>query len=216
MPLIKSSEIKNIIFDLGGVLLNINPLLSLLELEKISGIDKEELKNRFISEKVFDNYDIGVYTDAKFRSEMCRIINRKVDDSEMDRVWNVLLLDFPQARVEMLQQINKNYRVFLLSNTNSIHFQSYTHEFFDKYGILFADLFEKMFLSYEIGIHKPDAGIYEHLIRETNIKPAESVFFDDLSANIQAAEQLGINSIQITQGKDVSEYFNKGILKEIE
>lgn len=214
MPGIQSSKIKNIIFDLGGVLLNINPLLSLLEFEKISGISQEELLKRLLSERIFEKIDTGSLNPTQFRSELCRIMNRTVSDSEIDRAWNILLLDFPKHRVELLKQLRKNYRVFLLSNTNSIHFDYYTQEFYEKYGFPMADLFDELFLSYEIGIHKPDAGIYAHVLKNAGIEASESVFIDDLTANLQAAASLGIQGIHI-EGCDVTSYFENGFLREI-
>jgi len=214
MPVIQSSKIKNIIFDLGGVLLNINPLLSLLELEKISGISKDELIVKFVSEKIFEKFDTGSLNPAQFRSKLCQILNCSVSDSEIDRIWNELLLDFPLPRVELLQQLRKNYRVFLLSNTNSIHFDHYTHVFYEKYGIRMADLFDKLFLSYEIGIHKPDAGIYTHVLQHAHIDSSESVFIDDSLPNIEAAFRQGITGIHIQAGDDVTHFFENGRLRE--
>ena len=214
MPVIQTSKIKNIIFDLGGVLLNINPLLSLLELEKISGISKDELIVRFLNEKIFEKFDTGSLNPAQFRERLCQILNCSVSDAEIDRCWNKLLLDFPLHRVELLQQLRKNYRVFLLSNTNSIHFDHYTKEFFENYGIQMADLFEKLFLSYEIGIHKPDAGIYTHVLQHAGIEASESVFFDDSLANIEAAALLGIPGIHIKDGYDVTSFFTNGMLRQ--
>lgn len=213
MPGIQKSEIKNIIFDLGGVLLNINPLLSLLELEKTSGINKDELLVKLVEDQIFEKFDTGRLTPAQFRRGLCRIMNTNVSDSEIDRIWNKLLLDFPAPRVEMLQQLRKNYRVFLLSNTNSIHFDYYTQEFYERYGIHFTDLFDRVFVSHEIGIHKPDAGIYTYVLGNTDIIASETVFFDDSLANIQAAELLGIRGIHIS-GKDVTSYFENGMLRE--
>ncbi len=214
MPVIQPSKIKNIIFDLGGVLLNINPLLSLLELEKISGIGRDELILRFLNEKIFEKFDTGSLNPAQFREKLCHILNCSVSDAEIDRCWNKLLLDFPPDRVEMLQQIRNNYRIFLLSNTNSIHFDHYTQEFFENYGIRMTELFDELFLSYEIGIHKPDAGIYTHVLQHAGIEASESVFFDDSLSNIEAAKLLGIRGIQVTDDRDVTSFFENGMLRQ--
>jgi epoxide hydrolase-like predicted phosphatase len=210
---IQKSAVRNIIFDLGGVLLNINPLLSLIELEKISGIGKDELISRFASEHIFEKFDTGSLTPDQFRVELSRIINKNVNDAEIDRAWNILIQDFPSTRVELVQQLRKNYRVFLLSNTNSIHFEHYTAEFYEKNGFSMADLFERLFLSYEIGIHKPDAGIYSHVLENAHIDASETVFIDDSLANIKAAEELGISGIHIHDGYDVEDFFENGILR---
>ena len=213
MIAIQATEIKNIIFDLGGVLLNINPLLSLMEFERISGIDQNELTKRLLSEHIFEKFDTGSLNPAQFRSELCRIMNTEVSDSEIDKAWNFLLLDFPLPRVELLKQLRKNYRIFLLSNTNSIHFDHYTHDFYEKYGIRMVDLFDRIFVSHEIGIHKPDAGVYMHVLENAQINASETIFIDDSIANIEAAALLGIAGIHITNGCDVTSFFDKGVLK---
>jgi len=212
MSAIQSSKIRNIVFDLGGVLLNINPLLSLIEFEKTSGISKEELLLKFASEELFKKFETGSLNTAQFRSNLCRIMNTRVSDSEIDRIWNKLILDIPLHRVELLQELRKNYRVFLLSNTNSIHFDFYTREFNEKYGFPMTDLFERLFLSHEIGIHKPDAGIYTFVLENAQIHASETVFIDDSIANVEAAEQLGISGIHISNGQDVTAFFENGIL----
>ena len=211
MPENQKSEIKNIIFDLGGVLLNINPLLSLLELEKISGISKDVLLERMANERLFEKYDTGSLSSAQFRSVLCRIINLDVSDSEIDRIWNKLLLHFPAHRVEMLQQLKNNYRVFLLSNTNFIHFNYFTREFYETYNFRLIDLFDQVFVSHEIGIHKPDAGIYTYVLENADIAASETLFIDDSSANIEAAALLGISGIHIREF-DVTHYFKNGFI----
>jgi glucose-1-phosphatase len=209
----KTSKIKNIIFDLGGVLLNINPLLSLLELESISHINKDELLLKLANEKLFEKFDTGSLSPGQFRSGLCKVMNLQVPDSEIDRIWNKLLLDFPSSRVALLQQLKNNYRVFLLSNTNSIHFDDYTRKFSEKYAFPMTDLFDELFLSFEIGLHKPDPGIYTHLLNSAHVIPSECVFFDDSLANVEAAVQQGIAGIHISD-HDVTHYFEDGILKK--
>jgi len=193
-------------------LLNINPLLSLLELERISHINKDELLVTLANEKLFEKFDTGSLSPAQFRSALCRIINVDVADSEIDRIWNKLLLDFPAHRVNLLQKLRKNYRVFLLSNTNFIHYNHFTLEFYENYNFRMVDLFDKVFVSHEIGIHKPDAGIYAFVLENADIAASETLFIDDSSANIEAAILHGISGIQIKEF-DVTHYFEDGILK---
>ncbi len=215
MPGIQVAQIRNIIFDLGGVLLNINPLLSLLEFANISKTDSEVLKNRLASERVFEKFDTGALSPDGFRAELCRIMAYKASNAEIDAAWNILLLDFPAERVELLKELRNNYRIFLLSNTNIIHFWKYTGDFYSTYGLPMAELFEKLFLSYEIGIHKPDAGIYTHVLQNAGLKAEECVFIDDSLANVDAARIIGMKGIHIANGRDVTQYFDNGILKSL-
>jgi putative hydrolase of the HAD superfamily len=136
-----------------------------------------------------------------------------LDNTAIDAAWNTLLLDFPLVRVQLLQQLQKNYKVYLLSNTNIIHFWHYTKEFFENYNIQMIDLFDKLFLSYEIGLHKPDTSIYSYVIEDLGIEPSKTVFIDDSLANIESAAGLGINIIHITGENDVTGYFVNGLLR---
>lgn len=205
-------EIRNLIFDLGGVLLNINPLLSLNAFARMSGISPEALHDRLASEHIFEKLETGSITPAEFRHDLCNIMGRKFSDDAIDEAWNVLLLDFPVSRVKMLQQLRKNYRIFLLSNTNSIHFQHYTSKFYEIHGLKMTSLFDKLYLSYEIGLHKPDKQIFLHLLEKEHIVASESVFIDDSLPNINTAASLGIHTIHITGSQDVTNFFKNGKL----
>jgi glucose-1-phosphatase len=214
MPVFNTSKIKNIIFDLGGVLLNINPLLSLEEISKSSGLDKQTLINRFTESGIFEKFDTGQYNPDQFRCELCRLISKNVTDSEIDRMWNALLLDFPPQRLKMIQELKKNYRVYLLSNTNSIHFLHYTKVFNERYNLNMPDLFDRLFLSYELGMHKPDMEIYCKVLELAGLDASECLFVDDSLPNIEAARQQGIACIHISGDHDVTHYFPDGLISE--
>ena len=212
MSVSEPSKIKHLIFDLGGVLLNINPLLSLIELGKISGLDHPELINRMTESKIFENFDTGYYNPGQFRGELRRIIGKNVADAEIDRIWNVLLLDFPPQRVKMLQELRNNYGVYLLSNTNCIHFLHYSAAFRERYNLNLPDLFDRLFLSYEIGRHKPDPEIYIYVLQQAGLIASECLFVDDSLPNIEAAAKLGIAGLHISGEHDVTHFFRDGVL----
>ena len=194
--------------------MNINPLLSLLEFEKLSGIDKDDLLSKFISTRIFEKFETGSINTAQFGRELSEIMNHEVSDSEIERIWNMLILDFPPSRVELLQRLRKNYSIYLLSNTNVIHIRKFTRELYANYGFEMADLFDKVFYSCDIGIHKPDEGIYTYVLKAADLVPSETLFIDDSIANIKAAERLGISVIHIHDGHEVTEFFENGILLE--
>jgi len=209
---LQTSKIRNIIFDLGGVLLNINPLLSLEELVKLSGISKTELRDRLASEKIFEKYDTGEYDSERFRDELRRIMDKNATDQQIDDAWNALLLDFPAERVQLLQSLQPNYRIFLLSNTNEIHFKKYTSDFLISNGFDMETLFEQLFLSYEIGIHKPDAGIYTYVLEQVKLVAAETLFIDDSHSNVEAAVKLSFAGLHLTGNHEITDYFGNGFL----
>ncbi|MEO7529934.1 MAG: HAD-IA family hydrolase, partial [Sediminibacterium sp.] len=106
--------------------------------------------------------------------------------------WNALLIGFPVERVQWLQRISKKYRIYLFSNTNSIHYQSFAKTFEEATGVNFNACFIKAYYSHEMGLRKPDPASYQLIIEEQQLKAAETLFIDDTIKNIEAAKELGI------------------------
>jgi len=211
---ISDFKIKHIIFDLGGVLLNINPLLSLEAFAQLGKISTHELQDRLKSEKLFEKYDTGEYSNDVFRAELCRILGVQLSNETIDKAWNCLLLDFPENRVNLLKEIKANFSIFLLSNTNAIHYQSYCDAFFARYGTAFSDLFCCEYLSFRMGKHKPDVEIFHDVIRMSNLNPRECLFIDDLLPNVEAAIKCGMHGLHIDKDIQVTDFFQAGYLKD--
>jgi glucose-1-phosphatase len=209
----KSESVKNIIFDLGGVLLNIEPKLTGKALEEMGVRNMEDVHSRLINEKLYERFDTGEYSPDRFRDEIRKACELALSDQQVDDAWNALLLDFPSKRVDLLHQLQPNYHLFLLSNTNSIHYQSYTHSFRMVHGEEMPGLFTRLFLSFEMGVHKPDQAIYEMTLRIGNFVPAETLFIDDSLANAQAAAKTGMLAFHLANGMDVNDLFINGKLR---
>lgn len=208
------TKIKHIIFDLGSVLLNINPLLSLDAFAKLGNISTETLKSRLKNEVIFEKYDTGEYSDEVFRLELCRILGTTLENKSVDEAWNALLLDFPSERMHMVLDLSKNYNVFLLSNTNSIHYKSYSDTFRKKFGLQFSSLFNEEFLSFRMGMRKPDVAIYLKVLEMGRFQAAECLFIDDLLTNAEAAKSVGITTVHLAEGTRVTDLFEAGKIVE--
>jgi glucose-1-phosphatase len=209
-----SSFIKNIIFDLGGVLLNIEPELTGKALEEMGVNNMVEVHRKLIDARLYQRFDTGECSAGCFRDEIRKVCKVPLTDQMIDTAWNALLLDFPASRVEMLHSLQPHYRLFLLSNTNIIHYQSYTSSFRNIHGEEITSLFEKLFLSYEMGAHKPDSIIYEKALRIGKLNPRETLFIDDSLANAEAATKAGMVSIHLADGMEVSTLFENGKLRQ--
>lgn len=210
MSINATGTIKNIIFDLGGVLLNINPLLSLDAFAKLGNISTETIKEKLKGEKIFERYDTGVYSDDDFRKEICRILAISFDDFTIDQAWNSLLLDFPPERKDLLTEVGKNYNVYLLSNTNSIHYKNYTDTFQKTYKDSFSEMFDYEFLSFRLGVHKPDIAIYAKVLEMGGFVASECLFVDDLLSNVEAARVAGMHAFHLTPEMQVTDLFRFG------
>jgi putative hydrolase of the HAD superfamily len=150
-------------------------------------------------------YERGQATSEEFIQAISASVTHKVTSGQIIDAWNALLLDFPSKRVELLQQLRSDYRLFLLSNTNQIHFEKYTQQFQAIYGYPLESLFEKMWFSHQIGLSKPDTAVFEFVLKDKNLNPAETLFIDDTLMHVEAARKSGIYGWHLTQGSDVCE-----------
>lgn len=192
---INKNKIKNIIFDLGGVIINIDYSLLIQAFSTIGLPHFEAYFSQKAQKEVFDLYEKGLISSQDFREELKKQCKIGTSDNDIDAAWNSMLLDIPQERLELLKNIKNNYRTFLLSNTNEIHMlfiNDYLFKTFDTAD--FTGYFEKVYLSYEIKMRKPDVEIFEFVINENNLKKEETLFIDDSVQHIESAKTLGLQT----------------------
>ncbi len=139
-----------------------------------------------------------------------------IDDDILDHTWNQIIGDYPPNRIELLKTIKPNYRLFLLSNTNQIHYNFYIQKFKNEFGFDFLSLFEETYWSFKIGCRKPDNEPYLHVLNENNLVPEETLFIDDSIQNIETAKNLGIKTVYLDQGLEITDLFENGWLLEKE
>jgi putative hydrolase of the HAD superfamily len=202
-------NIKNIIFDLGGVILNIDYYLTIEAFKKL-GIDNfNELFSQANQNILFDDIDKGKMTSEQFRKELKNLLGKQIDDVEIDEAWNALLLDLPIKRLELLMTLKKTFRTFLLSNNNQIHLDEINKYLKRKFGITdLSGYFEKMYFSHIVGLRKPDEEFFNLVLRENNLNPEETLFIDDSVQHIEAAKKLGIKTHLIDGEKEtILDYF---------
>jgi len=190
--------IKNIIFDLGGVLLNLDFKRTYEALQKLGINNPEEIIRLGKGSVILKDQESGAITDEEFIQSLKKLAAASVENSDIVDAWNRLLLDFPKGRIEWLTELKKKYRLFLFSNTNGIHLAHFRKIYSDAYdNAVFDDLFEKAYYSHVAGISKPDLKAYELVIRENDLIPAETLFVDDSLPNVEAARQAGLQAFHV-------------------
>ena len=208
--------IKNIIFDLGGVILNIDYGKTVEAFVRlgVSGIDR--MFSQHFQPALFDDFETGKISEKDFRDGIRKLAGISLKDDDIDKAWNAMLLDLPAGRLKILQDVKRHYRVFLLSNTNAIHLQAF-HRYLDEEGKkeVFNSVFEKKFYSHEIGFRKPSLEAFEYVIRTANIIPQETLFIDDTLQHIQGGQQAGLQTFWLdrTQNMTLADIFIDGRLK---
>ena len=206
-------DIKQIIFDLVGVILNIDYHLTIKAFIDLGVEDFNRIYCQAKQINLFDNLDKGLIKPQQFRDELRKLTGILMSDDDIDEAWNAILLDFPEENIALLQEIKKHYRTFILSNTNEIHFPVYTKNLQEKFGINeLSDLFEKEYYSHKLGLRKPDKKIFELVLSENNLNPAETLFIDDSEQNTEAASALGIQTYLFKPGEKLSDLFSEGKL----
>jgi epoxide hydrolase-like predicted phosphatase len=193
-------KIKNIIFDLGGVILNLSVDSTLRQFSAISGHPVEKVIETYHSRPEFLAYERGEITNDEFRKSLKDIFGVTSTDLELDTCWNAMLLDIPSERIDLLRELKSKYKTFLLSNTNAIHLDCFA-------GILkksgnnvdsLEPLFHRTYYSHLMKMRKPDPIIYEFVLRENNLKAEETIFLDDNLANLKGAASVGIQTFHVS------------------
>ena len=210
-----NTKIKNIIFDLGGVILDIDETIVYKELGKM-GINTTELAHSKEFIEIMSKFDTGIYTAPTFRKRMKALIGQeKMTDEKFDSIWNAMLLDIPRERVEAIEKVKKHYKIFLMSNTNVIHYDLYVRDLQLRFGYNeFDELFDKSYFSFAAHLEKPDPRFFELILDHEHLLPEETLFIDDTAANIKVAKSLGINTYHISREELVRNLFNNGVLKD--
>ena len=210
-----SAKIKNIIFDLGGVILDIDETIVYKELEKL-GIKTSELARSKEFIDIMSKFDTGIYTAPTFRKKTKALLGLgKMTDKRFDAIWNAMLLDIPRERVEAIEKIKKHYKIFLMSNSNVIHYDLYVRDLQLRFGYHeFDELFNKSYFSFAEHLEKPDPRFFELILDHEGLLPEETLFIDDTAANIEVAKSLGIKTYHISREELVRNLFENGVLKE--
>ncbi len=210
-----SAKIKNIIFDLGGVILDIDENIVYQELEKL-GINTTELAQSKEFFEIMSKFDTGIYTAPTFRKKTKALLGlEKMTDQKFDSIWNAMLLDIPRERIEAIEKIKKHYKVFLMSNSNEIHYDLYVRDLQLRFGYNeFDELFNKSYFSFAEHLEKPDPRFFELILDHEHLLPEETLFIDDTAVNINVAKSLGIRTYHIGRDELVRNLFENGVLKE--
>lgn len=205
--MLKPEGIRNIIFDLGGVLLNLDYPGMYAEFERC-GIRKMPDTREM---GLFHRYEKGMVTTSFFLNELNRMTGFTSDEKSLARAWNALLGDFPPIRYRLLQELGKTYRVFLLSNINELHVSGFESIFRNTFGGAGpGSLFENIYYSNLLNLRKPEPEIFRLVMEKNALLPEETLFIDDTSEHIESASSLGINTLHLdlTKGMKTETVFN--------
>lgn len=195
--------IKNIIFDLGGVILNIDLRKTQDAFTSLGVKNIEEVFRMGHIDSFFKSYEVGAINDTQFIDSIQKMAGIQLAPEAVVEAWNALLLDFPPERIGFLKEVKSKYRLFLLSNTSALHHVKFHEIFSQQFGGSLDDLFEKAYYSHLIRLHKPNDAAYKLIVDENDLKTDETLFIDDSAANVEGAERAGLKGLHLANGKTI-------------
>lgn len=204
-------SIKNLIFDLGGVILDLSVDKTMQQFAALSGLKKEKVNEIYTSTPGFEIYERGLMTDSDFRNFVRDVFSVKCMDQEIDSCWNAMLLGLPLKKLDLIEGLKKDFSVYLLSNTNNIHL-NYINEVMlpetTSNGNSLDSYFHRAYYSHIMKKRKPNADIFEQVLGENSLRAEETLFLDDNLPNIEGAKQLGIRTVHVNTPDLILNYFS--------
>lgn len=210
--LINPSVLKNLIFDLGDVIIPIDLTAPIRNFASLANLPEAEVTALWKQHDFINHYETGLIDDDAFRMHVRQVIGARNGtpadwaDEVIDTAWNTVLLDLPVERIERIKELAGKYRLFLLSNTSPIHVRQVNNVLTQLNQPPLEQLFERVFYSYEVRLAKPSPEIFQYVLTEAGLLANETAFFDDNAANIRAAAGLGIQAVHVQPPRTLLDY----------
>ncbi|MCE2733320.1 MAG: HAD family hydrolase [Chryseotalea sp.] len=192
-----------LLFDLGGVILDLSFEKTFKAFAEISNRSLSQLETAFTTIDFFKQFETGKITEQEFRVSVNRYLQTNLSDQKLDAAWNAMLLTLPPSRLAVLKALKLKYQLYLFSNTNSIHIR-YFDELVNKVSLTpFESYFNATYYSHIVGMRKPDVSTYHWICQQHTLKPEHILFFDDNLGNLQGAAKAGINTYHVTHADEL-------------
>lgn len=197
--------IKNIIFDLGGVIYDVDYTKTIKAFEDLGISDFDRVYAKAGQSDLFDNLETGAISVHEFYSGINSFLQIELSEEEINHAWNAMLLHFMPEAIKCIKGLKSNYRLFLLSNTNHIHIESIKRQYGVQYFEEFSSLFEKVYLSHDLGLRKPHKNVFDFIVNEQGLIPEQTLFVDDSPQHVEGAVLAGLNAYHLKDGEKISE-----------
>lgn len=205
--LLPFSMIRNLIFDFGNVLFDLDLDRIPQNFSRLLGHQYPVAMERLHRHRIFEMYETGGLSTSDFVETLRHCTTPPLSEAQVVEVWNSIFLEMPRRRFEMLLQLRQRYKLFLLSNINDLHERWIADYMAREHHVsnFEATYFDGVYYSHLIRLRKPDRDIYEYVLADAELVPEECIFFDDLEINVEAARQVGIRGIHHPVGSDIGE-----------
>lgn len=201
-------NIEAIIFDLGGVILNLNYQLTIDRFKEMGEEKFNELYSQASQDKIFDAFELGDMSSDHFINYLSKFLPETISNVEIVEAWNLMLLDLPKERLDLLKDLKSQFKLYLFSNTNDLHFTAFSEYFVKNFedANLLDKYFIKTYYSHMVGKRKPNHDAFNLVLDENSLKPENVLFIDDSIQHIEGAKSVGIQTFHLV-GTDVLTIF---------
>jgi glucose-1-phosphatase len=193
-------NVQNIIFDLGGVIMDIDVKLTMAAFTKLGVKDIHRYFGHGFAASFFSDHEAGRISDDAFLKEIKNLLAGDIGYEAIIDAWNALLLRFPPERILLLKELKTRYRIFLYSNTNAIHYQKFSEIYRKTFGGGLEENFEKAYFSHVLGERKPETAGFARILVENSLDPEKTLFVDDAWINVEAAIKSGMKGLYMPPG----------------
>jgi glucose-1-phosphatase len=201
-------QIDTLIFDFGGVLINIDYQRTIDAFKDFGMLDFEERYSQAAQSTLFNDFETGKISTQRFINELLQNLPAGISANRVVQAWNAMILDVPTASVDLLKSLQGSYRLFLLSNTNEIHLPKAMNEWSKVSQESFDAQFERAYYSHQIGMRKPNRDIFDFVCTKNAIDPKTALFLDDSIQHVLGARAAGLHAIHLTSDKPLSSVFS--------
>ena len=204
----KLTQYDAVIFDLGGVIINLNYDLTIQAFEELGMRDFSEVYTQLAQSTLFDDYETGRISSQHFINKLLDHVPSGTSPNRIVAAWNAMILDVPVEKPQLLKSLNAEMPIFLLSNTNEIHMQKVNREWGISSNEVLENHFSKVYLSYELGMRKPDLEIFQKVCAEQILIPKNTLFNDDSPQHTEGAQLAGLQTLHLKHPQEFYDLFS--------
>ncbi|MGQ7869766.1 HAD family hydrolase [Sunxiuqinia sp. sy24] len=202
-------DVSNIIFDLGGVLLDIDSQRSINAFESLGLINAIDSGGWGYQHEVFLNMEKGLLTDEQFRDGIRELLPEPATDEAIDKAWCAMIIDFSEDRISLLHELKTTYKLYLFSNTNNIHLNHFQAMFQQRFGFPISNLFVNDYYSHVLNHRKPSLESFQTVLNDAGLNPQETLFIDDSKENTLGAQKAGMHAVHFTMKQSLHALFGR-------
>lgn len=197
-----------IVFDLGGVLIDLDYQLTIDAFKKLGISDFDKMYCQAAQNNLFDDFETGQISAQRFINTLLPYLSQGTTPNKVVQAWNAMILSVPPAKIELLEKLRKDYPIYLLSNTNELHVPVVRREWAKVTDKPMEDFFDHIYFSHEIHLRKPDDAIFEFVCAQQNLLPEKTLFIDDSIQHIKGAENVGLQTYFLENSENLYQFFS--------